>query len=89
MSGFLHGPLLLALLGAADSEPGAVEPGRQLVMEGDLLCPSEEAVRQALAQVRPPSEWPADLVVIRSDLQRLSIDLGRASRAAARAHHGA
>ena len=70
-------PALLALLGAADSEP--VAPGSQLVMEGDLLCPSEEAVRQALAQVRPPSDWPADLVVIRSNLQTLSIDLGRAS----------
>jgi hypothetical protein len=72
-------PFLLALVGAADSEPPDVVPGRQLVMEGDLLCPSEEAVRQALAQLRPPSEWPANLVVIRSNLQRLSIDLGRAS----------
>lgn len=70
-------PVLLALLGAAESEPAA--PGSQLVMEGDLLCPSEEAVRQALAQVRPPSEWPADRVVIRSNLQTLSIDLGRTS----------
>lgn len=70
-------PVLLALFAAGDSEPMA--PGSQLVMQGDLLCPSEEAVRQALAQVRPPSEWPPDLVVIRSNLQTLSIDLGRAS----------
>lgn len=78
MTTLLHLPFALALLGAAAGEPAAVT-GSQLVMEGDLLCPSEEAVRQALAQLRPPAEWPADLVVIRSNLQRLSIDLGRAS----------
>jgi hypothetical protein len=78
MSFFLHW-LLLVLAGAADGEPATVEPGPQLIMEGDLLCPSEEAVRQALARVRPPSEWPADLVVFRSNLERLTIDLGRIS----------
>jgi hypothetical protein len=78
VSHLLHLPLLLALIGAADSAPVDV-PGHQLVIEGDLLCPSEEAIRQALAQARPPSEWPADLVVIRSNLQMLSIDLGRTS----------
>jgi hypothetical protein len=74
----LHLPFALALLGAAAGDPAAV-PGSQLVMEGDLLCPSEEAVRQELSRMRPPAEWLADLVVIRSNLQRLSIDLGRAS----------
>jgi hypothetical protein len=79
MTGLSSLPFLLMLVGAAANPPADVVPGSQLVMEGDLLCPSEEAIRQALAPMRPPSEWPADLVVIRSNLQRLSIDLGRAS----------
>lgn len=78
MTWLSHVAFLLVMLGPADHEPTAAVPGSQLVLQGDLLCPSEEAVRQALAQMRPPSEWPDDLVVIRSDLQKLSIDLGRA-----------
>jgi hypothetical protein len=79
MTTAFHLPLLLTLLGASGIEPARVEPGSQLTIEGDLLCPAEEAVRQALALLRPPAEWPADRVVIRSDVQRLSLDLGRAS----------
>ena len=78
MSWPLHLPFLFLLVGAAEGAPPDAVLGSQLVMEGDLLCPAEEAVRQALAQLRPPAEWPADLVVIRSSLQQLSIDLGRA-----------
>jgi hypothetical protein len=75
-----HLPFLLVLVGTVDPEPAVGPPGSQLVIASDSACPSVEAVRQSLAQMRPATDWPTDLVVIRTTPHSLSIDLGRASR---------
>jgi hypothetical protein len=69
---------LLALLVLAQSlgtEPSANRPGGDLVIASDSACPSADAVRQALASLRP-ADWPSTVVVIQAADQSLTIDLG-------------
>jgi hypothetical protein len=69
--------LLLALL--AQTPPGAHQPDApesELVIASETDCPSSEAVRLALAKLRPTDEWPEAVVAIRLTDQTLSIDIG-------------
>ena len=75
-------PNLLALFllaqspGAEPSTPSTNPPGGEIGIASDSSCPSADAVRQALASLRPAADWPATVVVIRAGDQSLSIDLG-------------
>ena len=80
MTAISHVLFLVVLVGAANPEASTQPPGSHLVIASDSSCPSVETVRQALAQIRPATEWPADLVLIRTTPHVLSIDLGRGSR---------
>ena len=72
-------PNLLALFLLAQSQsarPITELPSGEVVIASDSSCPSADAVRQALAGLRPATERPAAVVVIRAGEQSLSIDLG-------------
>lgn len=67
---------LLLLVQSPDDKPSTDSPDGELVIESDSSCPSVDAVRQALATLRPATDWPDTVVVIRVADQSLSIDLG-------------
>ena len=75
-------PHLLSSLLLAQSPIGEADGGRP---EGDLDitsesdCPSSQAVREALALLRPPADWPNAEVAIRATQDSLSIDFGERS----------
>ena len=69
--------LFLALLGWAPPGPGEPDaPESDLVIVSESDCPSSDAVRQALAKLRPATEWPEAVVALRLADQTLSIDIG-------------
>jgi hypothetical protein len=51
-------------------------PVAALVIESDSSCPSAEAVREALAGLRPPADWPHTTVAISAREQFLLVALG-------------
>ena len=68
--------VLLVLAQSPDDEPAESLPESELVLVSDSPCPSADAVREALASLRPAADWPTTVVVIRAGEQSLSIDLG-------------
>jgi len=69
--------LFLALL--AQTPLGTHEPatpGNDLVIVSESDCPSSEAVRIALAKLRPTDEWPEAVAAVRIAGQTLAIDIG-------------
>jgi hypothetical protein len=75
MVSMLH--LLLPLLAqSASAEVDEGAPGAALVIASESDCPTTQAVRQALANLRPPDDWPAATVTIRATEAMLSIEVG-------------
>jgi len=73
--------LLLSLLVAEGSggQPEGSSPGEDLDIVSESDCPSSRAVREALARLRPPPDWPDASVTIRASQDSLSIELGEGS----------
>src|SRR5512147_406134 len=66
-------PAVVLALALASAAPDA------LVIESDSPCPSAEAVRDALAALRPASDWPHTTVAISAQAQSLLVALGSRS----------
>ena len=70
--------LLAAMLVARTAEAGPDVPSADgtLVIVSDSDCPSAEAVREALVDLRPVGQWPALSVAIRATSQMLVVEIG-------------
>jgi len=70
--------LLAAMLIAeiAKADPDTHPSGGELVMVSDSNCPSGEAVREALVDLRPAGQWPALSVAIHATSQMLVVEIG-------------
>ena len=70
--------LLAAMLIAeiAKADPDTHPSGGELVMVSDSNCPSAEAVREALVDLRPAGQWPALSVAIHATSQMLVVEIG-------------
>ena len=66
--------LFVAATAKADTDSQAA--GGQLVIVSESNCPSAEAVREALAGLRPGEEWPALSVTIRATLPMVEVEIG-------------
>src|ERR1035437_7414739 len=66
----------MLVAGTANAETDANSVASQLAIASDSFCPSADAVREALLDLRPAEEWPSTTVAIHAQEQLLSVELG-------------
>ena len=66
----------ISVAGKAEADPDAHPAGGELAIVSDSNCPSAEAVREALVDLRPVGQWPALSVAIRATPEMLVVEIG-------------